>query len=823
MALRWAARPLPRLPVYRFTRPLSQSTVRREDASAHLDEASHAATTATEDTTGEIRKGLGEFLLYYSGIFIPSGQYFRFIPRWLYRRSNHSILEQIKHCLPPGEVEITEFIPREHEGGAFVKFRVVDHNKTVLEAQKGVIRTAEEHAPRWWQLGHIMHRQIFEVRGRPWIEDLHRTFTSTLRVTFNGPDLTPEQLYYELRRYGRIVDIDPPSPSSKDMPRSAVVKYFRFLDASAARNCANMLKVGDTTLYISFVPTKESNPLRTWLVDHPRISIPILIALIAGLAYLIFEPIRLLSISVKVNGYLNFRNYPILRSISDYFSGFSSYFERWIGCEEPDLSKNSVVSWGSMNECSQALLNSLQEGGDTFNVITGPKGSGKERLVEHVLRQSGENTSVLHIDCDALYKTKSDNDFLAKLSSMLGYWPVFLWTNNISRFVDLAAQSLSGQNSGFSETTAQQTTRMLNTAATAISLVALSKKPKNERDTDYLQQNPSARPIVVISGYKGVGNDYVKQLATWAGNLVQSNAARVVFVTQDARFEKTLCEALPNRVLNIITVSDASMEAAKRYIIQSLQMLIKNASSSQPSDTEDKAETQRLTILKNALENIDKTSYTVLEPLGGRLSDLQAYIRRLQTGEEPCSALDSMISSNALEIEQMFLNYSSPEWTSEQVWVVLKKLAGLQSDTDWLSVPADLSTDTLFNTSEKQQALKSLEYRELLELETSGGELFGVKAGKPLYHAAFQKIASEPVTSAIMDIRVLKYRVKEETTKINGFENELKDLALLPQKWEITKRQSYLMGKLYDSQVKIELYEKQAAYLQADLKKRLSR
>jgi len=35
----------------------------------------------------------------------------------------------------------------------------------------------------------------FLVRGRPWVEDLHRFPSKRLRVEFEGPDLTQETLY----------------------------------------------------------------------------------------------------------------------------------------------------------------------------------------------------------------------------------------------------------------------------------------------------------------------------------------------------------------------------------------------------------------------------------------------------------------------------------------------------------------------------------------------------------------------------------------------------------------------------------------------------
>lgn len=61
---------------------------------------------------------------------------------------------------------------------------------------------------------------------------------------------------------------------------------------------------------------KRKNPQRTnwikdWVVGHPRISVPIIAALVAGLTYAVFDPIRVFFIVSNVTQRFNPESYSI--------------------------------------------------------------------------------------------------------------------------------------------------------------------------------------------------------------------------------------------------------------------------------------------------------------------------------------------------------------------------------------------------------------------------------------------------------------------------------------------------------------------------------
>lgn len=84
--------------------------------------------------------------------------------------------------------------PRPKDGGAFLRFEY-DHNEISLEE---ILNRTKEHlkkkVERPW-FNPLKRMDAFLVRGRPWVEDLHRFPSKRLRVEFEGPDLTQETLY----------------------------------------------------------------------------------------------------------------------------------------------------------------------------------------------------------------------------------------------------------------------------------------------------------------------------------------------------------------------------------------------------------------------------------------------------------------------------------------------------------------------------------------------------------------------------------------------------------------------------------------------------
>lgn len=143
------------------------------------------------------------------------------------------------------------------------------------------------------------------VKGRPWVEDLFRLPSSRLKVEFvpsepgaEAAELSQEQLYEFFRPYGKLTDIQPQPQDSKILPRYAYLDFAAIPRATMARNCMHGYRVAEaegggkmgTVLRLTYERRYKTHWIRDWLFNHPRIVIPILAALIAGITVAVFDP-----------------------------------------------------------------------------------------------------------------------------------------------------------------------------------------------------------------------------------------------------------------------------------------------------------------------------------------------------------------------------------------------------------------------------------------------------------------------------------------------------------------------------------------------------
>jgi hypothetical protein len=84
--------------------------------------------------------------------------------------------------------------PRPKDGGAFLRFAYDKDAISLDEIQKRTKAYLKEQVERPW-FNPIKKIDAWIVRGRPWVEDLHRFPSKRLRIEFEGPDLTQEALY----------------------------------------------------------------------------------------------------------------------------------------------------------------------------------------------------------------------------------------------------------------------------------------------------------------------------------------------------------------------------------------------------------------------------------------------------------------------------------------------------------------------------------------------------------------------------------------------------------------------------------------------------
>jgi hypothetical protein len=138
----------------------------------------------------------GDGILFFDNVYpLKTGLY---DPRFLLHRFSplgHQPKHLVSRCIPP-DLPITPktMTPRPKDGGAFLRFAYDKNEISLEEIQKQTQKYLKEHVERPW-FNPIKRMDAWIVTGRPWVEDLHRFPSKRLRVEFEGPDLSQEQLY----------------------------------------------------------------------------------------------------------------------------------------------------------------------------------------------------------------------------------------------------------------------------------------------------------------------------------------------------------------------------------------------------------------------------------------------------------------------------------------------------------------------------------------------------------------------------------------------------------------------------------------------------
>jgi hypothetical protein len=379
--------------------------------------------------------------------------------------------------------------------------------------------------------------------------------------------------------------------------------------------------------------------------------------------------------------------------------------------------------------------------------------------------------------------------------------------NSFSSLIDLAAQGTIGVKSGFSETLDSQLAKILENTATALKQIGLSERNKTDKDAsltddDFLEAHPERRPVVVIDNFlhKNEESSVVyDKISEWAAGLSTANIAHVIFLTNDISYSKSLGKALPDRLFHNIALGDISPEVAKKFVITHLD-----------SDDDPSGNTKKLSVdqRREDLGELDEC----IETLGGRLTDLEFLARRLKTGQTPKKAVQEIIEQSASEIMKMYLiavEKGERKWSPEQAWYLVKALA----EAEILRYNEVLLSNTFSSSLSAPDAtgetvLDALSQAELITIQTANGRPQSIKAGKPIYQAAFQLLTQDTVLKSRLDLAILTELTKIETKSIDKYEAELSLLATLPyQPREVAPRVRYLLTKLGASQKKVELWE----------------
>ncbi|SCU98854.1 LAMI_0F16490g1_1 [Lachancea mirantina] len=776
------ARPFRSFPVLNWRRLVS-TEIQEKDLQAG------ESNTATD--TGVIHKTEQETLVYFDNVYPRATSLWR-PTQWynvlLTNQGRDAVREKImSYASPPGNpihgLELRSTIPVKRDGGVFATFLVpFRYSKAEVNSmiQKNTVQESSKSI-----LAAFTKASAFPVKGTPWIEDLRRLPNKTVRVTFEGQLLTEEELYSLFRRYGNIIDIIWPEKTSD----TALIRYRSYRAAICAKNCVSGMEVHNSVIHVQYEKLANGHAVRDFFLNHTRISVPLLIALLSIIVVMVFDPIREFCISQKITHRFSISkdNYFVKR-LSKFTSSTFSSFRSFLGTENVETNKKQL--WEERIEKVNDLKMWLEENNNTFVIVRGPRGSGKHDLVvQHTLH---DRPNVLYLDCDKLIKSRTDAKFLKNAATQLGYFPIFPWINSITNLLDLGVQGLTGQKTGLSESKETQFRNMLNTALMAIRQIALrGYKPVigsgdnaiTIKEEDYLQQHPGRKPVIVIDRFNSraeMNGFAYKELSDWAAMLVQMNIAHVIFLTETVSPNQLLTDSLPSQVFKTMVLSDASKESARSYVLASLDH------GSESDFDDDEKPTKPLDLSELTKHEIDDA----LEPLGGRMLDLQAFVRRVKSGEQPHEALEKMVEQAAEQITQIFLSENVDRMKSAQAWELIKLLASGET----LQFK-EIVLKPLFKSA-PEAGLLELERNGLISVSREKGVLKDITPAKPLFLAAFQSLTKDSKLAPVLETAYLLRVINFETGRIKGWEEELRSLGKVSDQKIFKSRLNYLANKI---------------------------
>ncbi|KAF2196832.1 hypothetical protein GQ43DRAFT_404308 [Delitschia confertaspora ATCC 74209] len=798
-----------------------------------VDRNRYVSFEAGEHESGHIKSGPNDGILFFDNVFPLRIQRLLGVPF----SSDEKIPKFLQYFVSPKitgtdpaqiikgagkaklPIQIKRVLPRLKEGGAYVQF-TYDGSVPTSELEKTLKKyLREEQVKPWWSPARRMHVNL--VKGRPWVEDLFRLPTQRLKVEFIPPspgaeavELSQEQLYAFFRPYGKLTDIIPQPFDSKVLPRYAYLDFRNKPRAIMAKNCMHGYMVSQaegggkvgTVLRLTYEQKIKAHWIRDWLMNHPRIVIPALAAIVAGITVAVFDPIRTFFIKAHIMRTFHLEN----NRIYSWIKGYATDVFTWHKRRDDDAGMEAV--WDDRKPNIEQIQTWLMETADTFIVVQGPRGSGKRELVLDQALKNKKNKLI--IDCKPIQEARGDSATIDAAAAQVGYRPVFSWMNSISGMIDMAAQGATGVKTGFSETLDSQLAKILNNTATALRQIALDGRSRDDKDAnlgddEYLEAHPECRPVVVIDNFLHKSQESTivyDKIAEWAARLTTANMAHVIFLTNDVSFSKSLSKALPDRVFRQISLSDCSPEVAKKFVITHL-----DSDTNEESNHQDESAKLTPSQRRQDLAELD----SCIAYLGGRLTDLEFLARRIKTGETPIKAVHEIIDQSASEILKMYIfgsdgtDGSKRRWTPEQAWLLIKQLAKKGT----LKYNEILLSDTYKTNGES--VLRALEQAELITIVSGpNGRPSSIKPGKPVFHPAFKRLTDDRVLRSKLDLQILTDLIKIETGNIEKYENELLLISQLgKQPKEIAPRVFWLLEKLRGSQGKVERYERESGEL----------
>ncbi|RDB21358.1 Mitochondrial escape protein 2 [Hypsizygus marmoreus] len=771
------------------------------------------------------------------------------------------------------------------DGGVFVRFSydASDPNKALKTIEAQLKEEAAKHGglPSW--LGGINGGSIWVVKGTPWREDMNRFASPIIQITFEGPDVHEQSIYQLFRPYGRIQDLTLPAPVPAGTLRFSTVIYKRIHSATIARNVLHGFNVPSsvgggphisnetkTRLRTAYQRPVQAHAIRDWMSGHPKIMLPLLVFLLGTLTYTIFDPLRALMVQRKMLDWFDYREFKLYKWLRiNTLDRLSMTFHI---SSTPDMPPAEEV-WRERDEAVSALKSYLTELPTTVALIHGPQGSGKTRMLESVLKESGRKALV--IDCRPLQKTTSDSQMVAGLATQTGYWPVFTFLNSLNSLIDLASVGLIGQKAGLSSSLTDQLQQILNVVGTGLKGVSSSHRATIKREIMRREQERIQKELDTqrrnrirrgtwhdgrldcvagngIMSELGIGDELLTEndgigpvqvedrkeneeelarrqrmkedlqavgalpIVVIRNYATRVSSSREELLTVLAQWAATLAE---NQIAHVIVISDNR---------ENTKLLAKALPSRPPvsiacSDADSRSS---VSFVKQKLRDADmQVDFTpeqaaYVERLGGRAIDLESLIHKVRTGQGVEEAVEDIINRGVGELRKNAFgddidDAKSLPWSREQAWAVLKLLAK-HGEVPYHDVLLE------FPFKGDETALRSMEHAELISIGTHDGRASIIRPGKPVYRWVFERLVNDPVFRATQDIAFNEKVITTSEQKITACEDELTKLKnIVPMEvrpwWTFGIRQRsatslrvrYLTEKMLVYEKKIERLEKQ--------------
>ena len=241
--------------------------------------------------------------------------------------------------------------------------------------------------------------------------------------------------------------------------------------------------------------------------------------------------------------------------------------------------------------------------------------------------------------------------------------------------------------------------------------------------------------------------------------------------------------------------------------------------------------------LQSMKEKLSTELESCIAVLGGRLPDLNLVGLRVRSGQTPTAAVEETIAQASSDLMKAFLLTRRKEderrWTVEQAWYLIHRLASAEEGEvryNEVLVHGRFAGAGVAGVK-PEEALEALVGEDLVAFSGSSsavahphppsfpraslgrtaitaGRPVSIRPGRPIYQAAFRRLAEDKALAARMEMGALQKQITAATRGIESAENELAVLANVGRTLETNGRVEYLMRSIERAQKGIE--EKEA-------------